>query len=70
MLRTCTASVDSLLGRSTSSLAECVSRGRTEAKMVTAINREQAGSAMKRPKRSMRTEETITLTLPRVSARM
>ncbi len=45
------------------------SNGKTLMKIITAINIEQIGSAMRSPNWSMRRDEMITPTLPMVSAK-
>lgn len=45
------------------------SRGNTLKRIMVAMNREQMGSAMFQPKFSIRTDDIMTPTLPRVSAR-
>lgn len=45
------------------------SRGNTLRRIMVAMNREQMGSAMFQPKFSIRSDDIMTPTLPRVSAR-
>lgn len=50
--------------------ADSLRRGSTEAKMRPANTREHMGSATSQPYQSMSREDTMTATLPKVSAMM